>query len=274
MFDVAGDLDALGGELCGVAHRSGNDVDALGQALDHALGNGEGVLRGRGHTAKEHVVPRVIVKRRDLEARRQRGTQLCQRLGQTQEDQTVDGNEAELFTRIAADGLVQATDTRGATVGQGDDLARKTAARKLVGKGLGALATHGAVIACLGEQAQALAASSGQGVYQAGNQLAVVRGHQIDATVGNIAVEQHDGQAPRGRGDCLVVASAGIDDQAVHAGIDKPGERFGLLGRVVAANGRHERAAARSGAGGKALEHGAGERIGDVGQDHADEIGA
>ena len=44
MFDVTGDLDALGGELCGVAHRSGNDVDALGQTLDYALGDvtGEG----------------------------------------------------------------------------------------------------------------------------------------------------------------------------------------------------------------------------------------
>ena len=44
MFDVAGNLDALGSELCGIAHRSGNDVDALGQALDYALGNGKGVL--------------------------------------------------------------------------------------------------------------------------------------------------------------------------------------------------------------------------------------
>ena len=71
MLDVAGDLDAFGSELCGIAHRSGNDVDALGQALDHALGNGEGVLRGRGHAAKEHVVPGVIVKCRDLEPSRQ-----------------------------------------------------------------------------------------------------------------------------------------------------------------------------------------------------------
>ena len=39
---------------------------------------------------------------------------------------------------MAADGLVQATDARGAPVGQGDDLARKVASRKLVGKGLGA----------------------------------------------------------------------------------------------------------------------------------------
>lgn len=97
MFDVAGDLDALGGELCGIAHRGGNDVDALGQALDYALGNGEGVLRGRGDAAKEHVVPGVIVKRRNLEASRQRGSQLCQCLGQTQKDQAVDGNEAELL---------------------------------------------------------------------------------------------------------------------------------------------------------------------------------
>lgn len=97
MFDVAGDLDALGGELCGIAHRSGNDVDALGETLDYALGNGKGILRGRGHTAKEHVVPGVIVKRRDLETRRQRGAQLRQRLGQAQKDQTVDGNEAELL---------------------------------------------------------------------------------------------------------------------------------------------------------------------------------
>ena len=37
MFDVAGDLDALGGELCGIAHRSGNDIDTLGQALEEAL---------------------------------------------------------------------------------------------------------------------------------------------------------------------------------------------------------------------------------------------
>lgn len=129
MFDVTGDLDALGGELCGVAHRSGNDVDALGQTLDYALGDGVGVLRGRGHTAKEHVVPGVIVKRCDLKARRQRGTQLRQCLGQAQEDQAVDGNEAELFTRIAADGLVQATDTLGTTVRQGDDLAGQAAAR-------------------------------------------------------------------------------------------------------------------------------------------------
>ena len=71
MFDVAGDLDALRSELRGIAHRSGNDIDALGQTLDYALGNGEGVLRGRGHTAKEHVVPGVVVKRRDLEASRQ-----------------------------------------------------------------------------------------------------------------------------------------------------------------------------------------------------------
>ena len=39
MFDVAGDLDALGGELYGIAHRSGNDVDAFGQTLDYALGD-------------------------------------------------------------------------------------------------------------------------------------------------------------------------------------------------------------------------------------------
>lgn len=77
MFDVAGDLDALRGELCGLAHGGGNNIDALGQALDHTLGNGEGVLRGRGHAAKEHMVPGVVVKRRDLEASRQRGPQLC-----------------------------------------------------------------------------------------------------------------------------------------------------------------------------------------------------
>ena len=128
-FDVAGNLDALGGEPCGIAHRSGNDVDALGQALDHALGNGEGVLRGRGHTAKEHVVPGIVVKRCDLETRRQRRSQLCQRLGQAQEDQTVDGNEAELFTRIVTHGLVQATDTLDTTVRQGDDLAGQAASR-------------------------------------------------------------------------------------------------------------------------------------------------
>ena len=108
MFDVAGDLDTLGGELCGLAHRGGDDVDALGQALDHALGDGKGVLRGRGHTAKEHVVPGIIVKCRDLKTSRQRGTKLRQRLGQTQEDQAVDGNEAELFACIAADGLAKA----------------------------------------------------------------------------------------------------------------------------------------------------------------------
>ena len=33
-----------------------------------------------------HMVPRVVVKRRDLEPRRQRGTKLRQRLGQTQEN--------------------------------------------------------------------------------------------------------------------------------------------------------------------------------------------
>ncbi len=97
--------------------------------------------------------------------------------------------------------------------------------------------------------------------------------HQIDTAVGNVAVEQHNGQASRCRGDCLVVTTAGIDDQAVHASVDKPGERLGLLGGIVAANGCHKRAAARGGAGGKALEHGAGERVGDVGQDHADEVG-
>ena len=193
MLDMAGDLDTLGGELCGLAHRGGGNIDALGQALEHTLGNGEGVLRGRGHAAKEHMVPGVVVKRRDLEPRRQRGTKLRQRLGQTQEDQAVDSDKAELFACIATDGLVQATDARGATVGQSDDLARKAAARELVGKRLGALATHGTVIACLGEQAQALAARSSQGVYQTGNQLVVVGGHQIDATVGNVAVEQCNG---------------------------------------------------------------------------------
>ena len=76
MFDVAGDLDTLGGELCGLAHRGGDDVDALGQTLDHALGNGEGVLRGRSDAAKEHVVPGVVIKRRNLKTRRQRGSQL------------------------------------------------------------------------------------------------------------------------------------------------------------------------------------------------------
>ena len=139
------------------------------------------------------MVPGVIVKRCDLKARRQRGTQLRQCLGQAQEDQAVDGNEAELFTRIAADGLVQATDTLGTTVRQGDDLAGQAAARELVGKRLSALTTHGAVIACLGKQAQTLAARSSQGVYQAGDQLTVVRCHQIDAAIGNIAVEQHNG---------------------------------------------------------------------------------
>ena len=209
---MAGDLDALGGELCGIAHRSGNDVDVLGEELDYALGNGEGVLRGRGHAAKEHVVPGVVVKRRDLEASRQRGSQLCQRLGQAQKDQAVDGNEAELFTRIAADGLVQTADARGSTIRQGDDLAGQAAARELVGKRLGALATHGAVVACLGEQAQALAARDSQGVYQAGDQLTVVGGHQIDTAGGNIAVEQHDGQASRCCGDRLVVAATSVDD--------------------------------------------------------------
>ena len=55
MFDVAGDLDALGSQPCGLAHRGGDDVNALGQTLDYALGDGDGVLRGRGHAAKEHV---------------------------------------------------------------------------------------------------------------------------------------------------------------------------------------------------------------------------
>ena len=119
-----------------------------------------------------------------------------------------------------------------------------------------------------------LAARGDQGVYQAGDQLAVVRGHQIDAAIGNIAVEQNDRQAPRGRGDRFVVATTGVDDQAVHAGIDKSGERLCLLGGVVAANGRHERAAARGGAGGKPFEHGARERVANVGQNHADEVGA
>ena len=272
MFDVAGDLDAFGRQLCGLAHGGGNNVDALGEALDYALGDGKGILRGRGHTAKEHVVPGVVVKRRDLEPRRQRGTKLRQRLGQTQENQAVDGNEAEFFARIAADGLVQTANARGATVGQGDDLARKAASRKLVGKGLGALSTHGTVVACLGEQAQTLAARSCQGVYQAGDQLTVVRCHQVNTAVGNVAVEQHDGQTSRCRGDRLVIASAGVDDQAVHAGIDKSGERLRFLSGVVAANGRHERAAARRGAGGKALEHGARERVGDVSQNHTDEV--
>ena len=271
---MAGDLDALGRELCGLAYRGGDDVDALGQALDDALGNRQGVLRGRGDAAKEHVVPRVVVERRDLKTRRQRGAKLGQRLGQAQEDQTVDGNKAKLFTCVIADGLVQATDALGATVGQGDNLAGKTTVRELVGKGVGALATHGAVITCLGEQAQALAARSRQGVDQAGDELAVVRCHQIDAAVLDATVEQHDRQASRSRGDRLVVAAAGVDDQAIHAGVDKPGERLGLLGGIVAANGRHERAPARGGAGGKPLEHGARERVGDVGQNHADKVGA
>ena len=98
--------------------------------------------------------------------------------------------------------------------------------------------------------------------------------NQIDTAVGNVAVEQHNRQTSRCRGDRLVIASAGVDDQAVHAGIDKPGERLRFLSGVVAANGRHERAAARGGAGGKSFEHGARERVGDVGQDHADEVGA
>ena len=33
-LDVAGDLDVLGREPCGLAHRGGDDIDALGQALD------------------------------------------------------------------------------------------------------------------------------------------------------------------------------------------------------------------------------------------------
>ena len=219
------------------------------------------------------MVPRVVVERRDLKTRRQRGAKLGQRLGQAQEDQAVDGDKAELFTCVIADGLVQATDALDATVGQRDDLAGKTAARELVGKGLGALAADGAVVACLGEQAQALAARSSQGVDQAGDQLAIVRRHQVDAAVLDVAVEQHDRQASRSRGDRPIVAAAGVDDQAVHTRVDEPGERLGLLGRVVAADGRHKRAAARGGAGGKALEHGARERVGDVGQDHADEVG-
>lgn len=95
MFDVAGDLDAFGRQLCGLAHGGGNDVDALGKALDYALGNGESVLRGRGDAAKEHMVPWVVVKRRDLEPHRQRGTKLRQRLGQTQENRAVDGDKTE-----------------------------------------------------------------------------------------------------------------------------------------------------------------------------------
>ena len=220
------------------------------------------------------MVPRIVVERRDLKTRRQRGAKLGQRLGQAQEDQAVDGDKAELFTCVIADGLVQATDALGATVGQGDNLAGKTAARELVGKSLGALAADGAVVACLGEQAQALATRGSQGVDQAGDELAVVRRHQIDAAVLDVAVEQHDRQASRSRGDRPVVAAAGVDDQAVHARVDEPGERLGLLGGVVAADGRHERAAACGGAGGKALEHGARERVGDVGQNHADEVGA
>ena len=97
MLDVAGDLDAFGRQLCGLAHGGGNDVDALGEALDYALGNGKGVLRGRGDAAKEHAVPGAIVKRRDFETRRQRRSQLRQDLGQTQEDQAVDSDKAELL---------------------------------------------------------------------------------------------------------------------------------------------------------------------------------
>ena len=220
------------------------------------------------------MVPRVVVERRDLKTRRQRGAKLGQRLGQAQEDQAVDGDKAELFTCVIADGLIQAADALDATVGQRDDLAGKTATRELVGKGLGALAADGAVVACLGEQAQALATRGSQGVDQAGDQLAIVRRHQVDAAVLDVTVEQHDRQAPCSRGDRLVVAAAGVDDQAVHARIDESGERLGLLGRVVAANSRHKRAAARGGAGGKTLEHGARERVGDVGQDYADKVGA
>ena len=157
-LDVAGDLDALGREPCGLAYCGGDDVDALGQALDDALGNCLGVLRGRGHATKEHVVPGVIIERCDLKTRRQRGTKLGQRLGQAQEDQAVDGDKAKLFTCVIADGLVQATDTLGATVGQGDDLAGKATTSELTSKSLGTLATNGAVVACLGEQAQTLAA--------------------------------------------------------------------------------------------------------------------
>ena len=135
MFDVAGNLDAFGRQLCGLAHRSGNNVNALGEALDHALGDGKGVLRGRGHAAKEHMVPGVVVKRRDFEPRRQRGTKLRQRLGQTQEDQAVDSNEAELFACIAADGLVQAADARGATVEARLDKGRGAVATVLVQQG-------------------------------------------------------------------------------------------------------------------------------------------
>ena len=219
------------------------------------------------------MVPGIVVERRDLKARRQRGAKLGQCLGQAQEDQAVDGDKTELFTCVIANGLVQTADTLGAAVGQRDDLAGKTATRELIGKGLGTLATDGAVVACLGEQAQALTARSSQGVDQAGDQLAVVRRHQVDAAVLDVAVEQHDRQATRSRGDRRVVAAAGVDDQAVHARIDKSGKRFGLLGGVVAANGRHERAAACGGAGGKALEHGTRERVGDIGEDDADEVG-
>ena len=77
MFDVTGNLDTFGGEPCGIAHRGGDHIDALGQTLDYALGNGDGVLRSRGHAAKEHMVPGIVVKRCDLETRRQRGSQLC-----------------------------------------------------------------------------------------------------------------------------------------------------------------------------------------------------
>lgn len=87
MLDVTRNLDALGSQLCGLAHRGGDHIDTLGQTLDHTLGDGDGVLRGRGHAAKEDMVPGIVVKRRDLEARRQRGTELRERLGQTQEDQ-------------------------------------------------------------------------------------------------------------------------------------------------------------------------------------------
>ena len=270
---MAGDLDAGGLELGRGTHIAAAG-DALRQALDDGLGDLGRVLGRRGHAAKKHMVPGVIVEGRDSQARGKFGAQLGKRLGQAQEHQAVDGNHTELFAREVEHRGIEAARARSPTGLERHDLAVKAATRQLGRKGLRTRPAHGARVARLGEQAQALAPRTHELLDKARHELAVVRRHEVDTVCRHIAIEEHKRHAPGGSGHGSVAAAAGIDHHAIHAGIDEPPQGLLLAGGIVGAHGRHERAAARGGSGGEALKHGARERIGDVGQDHTDQMRA
>ncbi len=187
----------------------------------------QGILRGRGHAAKEHVVPGVIVKCRDLSPAGNEGPSCANASVRRRKTKPLTAIRPEL---TGMPRMVSSSQGRRPWRHRrpGDDLAGQAAARELVGKRLSALDARAGLSLASVRQAQALTASGGQGVYQAGNQFAVVEVTRSMPPSATSRSSSTTGRRPAAAAIASSLASAGVDDQAVHAGIDKSGERLCL----------------------------------------------